>query len=229
MELSKDEIAEELASLQGIMRALRRRRRGLQKKQAIQGLNAPVEVFTEIEDVSEEIQARENEITHLKSLAAADQVPVAESEYQAMLAEEWDKSSGRLKLAQRARLDWTRVRLGIASERAQAMECTVRVELAEELFDRLNLNYLPHQFTNVPEPAAPFDFARLRKAILLDRPTAIRLFHARLSLVEHFDLNMIQNELFDPHGVCRQDDLEQFSQFLIQVRAALAQSGAAPR
>lgn len=180
MELSKDEIAEELTSLQGIMRAQRRRRRELQKKHAVRGIDTPVDVLTEIEEVSEQLQEREKEITHLKSLAAADQVPVAEIEYQAMLAEEWDKSSGRLKLAQRARLDWTRVRLGIASERALVMEYTVRVQLAEELYDRLNLN-------------------------------------------------MIQNKLFDPPGVCRQDDLEQFSQFLIDVRAALAQSSAAPR
>lgn len=227
MQLSKDEIPRELAHQQLAVQTFNERRRVLDLQAAQFGPLTPPHIVTELASLTEQIQARENEITHLKSLAAADQVPVAEIEYQAMLAEEWDKSSGRLKLAQHARLDWTRVRLGIASERAQAMEHTVRVQLAEELFDDLNLNYLPHQFTNAPQPLAPFDFARLRKAILLDLPTAVGLFHARLSFVQHFDLNMIQDKLFDPHGVCRQDDLDLFSQFLIDVRAALAQAGAA--
>ncbi len=49
--------------------------------------------MTELASLTEQIRARENEIASLKSLSAADQVPVAEIEYQAMLAEEWDKSS----------------------------------------------------------------------------------------------------------------------------------------
>lgn len=227
MELSKDEIAEELNSLGEIMRALRRRRRELQKKHAARGIDTPVEVLTEIEDVSEQLRAYKEEVATLKAWAAADHAPITEVEYQAKLAEEWDASAGRLKLAQRTRLDWMRVRLGITPERAQAMEHTLRAQLAEELFDDLNLNYLPHKFSNVSQPPTPFDFARLRKATLLDLPTAVGLFHARLSFVQHFDLNMIQDKLFDPHGVCRQDDLDLFSQFLIDVRAALAQAGAA--
>ena len=223
MNLSKDEIAEELASLHEIMHALRRRRRELQKKHAVRGIDTPVDVLTEIEDVTERIRACEEEVATLKARAAADHTPIAEVEYQAMLADEWDKSTGRLKLAQRAWLDWTRVRLGITLERAQAMEHAVRVQLAEELFDDLNLNYLPHQFTNEPQPPVPFDFVRLRKTILLDLPTAVRLFQTRLALVRYFDLNMIQNELLHPHGACRPDDLEQYSRFLGEVRAALAQ------
>jgi hypothetical protein len=135
MELPKDEIAEELTSLQEIMRALRRRRRGLQQKQAIQGINAPVEVFT--------------------------------------------------------------------------------------------LNYLPHQLTNVPQPPAPFDFARLRKAILLDRPTAVRLFHEREAPVQPVDINTVEHALLDPHDACRQDDIDQYSRFFGEVRAARTQASAA--
>jgi hypothetical protein len=229
MDLPKDEIAEELASLHEIQRAWRRRRLELQKKHAARGLDTLADVLIEIEDVTQQIRAYEEEIATLEARAVAGHTPIAEVEYQAMLAEEWDKSSGRLKLAQRTRLDWARVRLGIALEQAQAMEYAVRVQLAEELFDDLNLNYLPHQYENVPQPRLPFDFDRLRKAIQLDLPTATRLFHTRLALVQHFDLRTVENKLLDPHSACRQDDLGQYSRFLGQVKAALAQAGGVNR
>jgi hypothetical protein len=221
MKISKEEITEELASLQEIVRALRRRRRELQRQGAIRGNSVDPAVRIEIQDITAQIQEHEGEISTLEAMAAADQVPVEEIEYQAMLAEEWDKSSGRLKLAQRARRDWMRVRLGIALERAQAMEHAVRTQMAEEIFEDLNLSYLPHRFDNVPPPPILFDFDRLRKAILLDLPTAIRLFRVRLVPVQHIDIRAIEDVLMDPHSACRPDDAEYYRQFLDEVRAAL--------
>ena len=137
MKLSKEEIAEELASLREILHAWRRRRRELQKKHAIRGLDTPAEVLIEIEDMTKQIYAYEEEITRLEAMVAADHVPVEEIEYRAMLAEEWDKSSGRLKHAQCTRLDWARVRLGISLQQAQPLEQAIRMQIAEELFDDL--------------------------------------------------------------------------------------------
>ncbi len=56
------------------------------------------------------------------------------------------------------------------------MACAVVIE---ELFDDLNLSYLPHTYSGHSRPMAPFDFDRLRKAILLDPLTAVRIFRER--------------------------------------------------
>src|SRR6266540_847696 len=205
MKLSMEEIAEELASLQEILHTLHRRRRELQKKHAVRGLDTPAEVLIEIEDMTKQIHAYEEEI-----------------EYQAMLAEEWDKCSGRLKLAQRARLDWARVRLGIALERAQVMEHTVRTQMAEELFEDLNLRYLPHHYENVPPPPWPFAFDKLRKAILLDLPTAIQSIRGRFPVTPPIDIAAVGDALMDPDSTCRQDDSDQYQRFLNEVRSALS-------
>jgi len=222
MKLSMEEIAEELASLQEILHTLHRRRRELQKKHAVRGLDTPAEVLIEIEDMTKQIHAYEEEIAQFEARAAADQVPVEEIEYQAMLAEEWDKCSGRLKLAQRARLDWARVRLGIALERAQVMEHTVRTQMAEELFEDLNLRYLPHHYENVPPPPWPFAFDKLRKAILLDLPTAIQSIRGRFPVTPPIDVAAVGDALMDPDSTCRQDDSDQYQRFLNEVRSALS-------
>lgn len=125
MKLSQEEIAEELASLQKIVRSLRRRRRELQSQEAIQGISSDPKIVMEIEDITVHIREHEEEIARFETIAAAEHVPVEVIEYHAILAQEWDQSVGHLKLAQRARLDWTRVRLGISLERAREMEYAV--------------------------------------------------------------------------------------------------------
>src|SRR5215470_13107588 len=121
MQLPKEEIPREISHQQQAVLALNERRRVLDLQAAQFGSLTPPHIVTELASLTEQIQARESEIANLKSQSAADQIPVEEVEYHAMLAEEWDKSPGRLKLAQQARLEWVRVRLGIALERAQAM------------------------------------------------------------------------------------------------------------
>jgi hypothetical protein len=221
MQLSKEEIPREIAHQQQAVQALNERRRVLDLQAAQFGSLTPPHIVTELASLTEQIQARESEIASLKSLSAADQVPVEEIEYYAMLAEEWDKSIGRLKLAQQARLDWARVRLGIPLDRAQAMEQTVRVQLAEELFDDLTLNYLPHNYSNVPQPKAAFDFDRLRKAILLDRTTAVRVSHARLQKMAYpLDRQAVEIVLLDADSTCREDDAALYDRFLNEVQAS---------
>src|SRR5215212_2390982 len=118
MKLPKKEIDAEVAHQQQAVRVLRERRRALDLQSAQLGIATPPHITTEISDLTEQIRAREEEIATLETLAAADETPVTEVEYRAMLAEAWDRSSGRLKLAPRARLDWERLRLRIAPDRA---------------------------------------------------------------------------------------------------------------
>ena len=217
--MSKEEIPKELAHQQQAVQALNERRRVLDLQAVQFGSLAPPHIVTELASLTEQIQAREDEIATLKSHAAADQEPVEEIEYRAMLAEEWDRSAGRLKLAQQARLDWARVRLGIALERARAMEIAVRVQLAEELFDDLNLGNLPHNYENVAKPTTPFDFDKLRKAILLDLPTAVRIFRERYQMAHSLDRRAVEGWLLDPYSVCRQDDVVLCNRFLNEVQA----------
>ena len=224
MNVPNDEIAEEIAHQQQMVQAFNARRRVLDLQAAQFGIEAPPHIVTELAKLTEEIKTREDQIAHLKSRTAAAHVPVEEIEYQAMLAEEWHNSAGRLNLAQRTRLDWTRVRLGIALDRAQVMEHAVRVQLAEEVFDDLNFNYLPHNYANEPPPPAAFRFDRLRKAIQLDLPTAARLFYARLALVRFFDRSEVEAQLLDPHAACRQDDIERYSRFIRDVSTLRAKA-----
>ncbi len=74
------------------MQALNERRRVLDLQAAQFGSLIPPHIVTELVSLTEQIQARENEIASLKSLSAADQVPVEEIEYQAMLAESGTKA-----------------------------------------------------------------------------------------------------------------------------------------
>jgi hypothetical protein len=220
MQLSKEEIPREIAHQQQAVQALNDRRRVLDLQAVQFGSLTPPHIVTELASLTEQIQARESEIADLKSQSAVDQIPVEEVEYHAILAEEWDKSGGRLKLAQQARLEWARVRLGIALERAQAMEQTLRVQLAEELFDDLTLNYLPHNYSNWPQPKATFDFDRLRKAILLDLPTTVRVFHGRLQQMPYpLDRQAVEAALLDPDSTCREDDAALYGRFLNEVQA----------
>jgi hypothetical protein len=111
------------------------------------------------------------------------------------------------------------VRLGIALERARAMEKAVRIQLAEELFDDLNLSNLPHNYSNLAKPTTPFDFDKLRKVILLDLPTAVRIFRERLQMTHPLDRRVVEEMLLDPYSTCRQDDIELYNRFLNEVQA----------
>jgi len=220
MQLSKEEIPREISHQQQAVQALNERRRVLDLQAAQFGSLTPPHVVTELASLTEQIQAREIEIANLKSQSAVDQIPVEEVEFHAMLAEEWDMSTGRLKLAQQARLEWARVRLGIPLGRALVMEYVVRVQLAEELFDDLNLNYLPHNYSNHPKPTTLFDFDRLRKAIQLDLPAAVKLFHARLQKVGYpLHRQPVEAQLLDSDSACREEDAALYERFLNEVQA----------
>src|SRR5262249_39496169 len=138
----------------------------------------------------------------------------------AMLTEEWDKSAGYLKNVQKRRLNWVRVRLGIPLERAQAMERAVRAELAEELFGDLNLSWLPHNYGDVAQPKTAFDFDRLRKAIQLDLPAVVQLFHTHLQKAGYpLDRQAVEAQLLDPDSTCREEDAALYGRFLNEVQA----------
>lgn len=215
MTRSPDDLAEERQQLQSILRVHRRRR----LQSAMQGISVDPKVLIEIDDITDKIHAYETELADLESLAAADQTPIGEIEYRAMLAEIYDLSDGRLRLAQRTRLAWARVRLGIAIERADEMDHTVRAQLVAELFDDLNMGYLP-QPAAFPDPTMAFDFDRLCKAIALDFSTAVAIFCERLPLPHPLDWQAITDKLLDPHSACRAEDLALYQHFLDHIREA---------
>lgn len=233
MELSKDEIAEELTSLKEIMRGLRRRRRGLQQKQAIQGLNAPVEVFTEIEDVSEQMRAYEAEIKQLATRAAENQLSPAEVEYQVLLAEALDTPSGRPTVTSATQLELARLSLGLLPERARELERAIRAALVEETFNNIKadtLQYLPRRIevpSNSPGKLLTPDLQHIGRAIRLDPSTTIELLLTRLEPDQTIPLEKLGAVLIHANNISpRSHEYILFEQFLADLSAALASRSA---
>jgi hypothetical protein len=94
------------------------------------------------------------------------------------------------------------------------------MQLAEELFDELNLSYLPHNYSNVPQPTSSFRFDQLRKAILLDLPTAVRIFRARLQGLPPLDRQTVEAALLGSGNACRLDSATLYGRFLNEVQTS---------
>ncbi len=151
MNLSKQEIEEELVHKRHIVSALVRRRRPLELQAAQKGLSTPPEVLTEISALNDQIHTQGEEIAQLETLAAEGQLSLAEAEYGVMVAKAWDTPRGKPTLAGNAELELSRLRMRLVSESAQQIEHDVRVGLAEEAFSSLDAHFLELLPTK-PEP-----------------------------------------------------------------------------
>lgn len=130
MDIDKQDLDEQIEHHHEMLRILRRRLRVQERKEAEYGINVPAEVATEIMTLNERIAKHETELARLRSIAAEGEVPLAEAEYRAALAQAWEP--GRPTVAGQAHLEWVRVRSGIKPDRAEALEHEVRAALAEE-------------------------------------------------------------------------------------------------
>lgn len=146
MRRSKEEIDEDLAALQRVMRAERRRRNELRNKAAIQGFSADPSVAIELQEIEGRLKDYDAEYAALETLAAEADLPIAEVQYRIAVAEAWNTPEGRPTVVGLARLELERLRLGVAPERAQVVERTVRAALAREAIDDLNVDALLGQF-----------------------------------------------------------------------------------
>jgi len=142
MKRTRQEIQDELAHKNSLMRAYRARLHPLEIQAAQKGSSAPPEILTEISTVTEQIRVQEDEIAKLESLAAEGQLSLAEAEYRVILAEAWDTPIGRPSAAGAARLELARLRFGLSPERAQELEKEVRVALVEEVFLKIDISPL---------------------------------------------------------------------------------------
>jgi hypothetical protein len=141
----KDEITEELAHHKEMLRLYRRRLRELERKKAQYGINTPPEVNTEIIDLTDSIERHEGEVARLQTEAVVDELPLAEAEYRAILAEVWDTPQARPTVSGEARLELLRLRLGITAQRAKELEHEIRISLAKEKLldiDVLNIHMI---------------------------------------------------------------------------------------
>lgn len=154
MKLSHDEINEELASLAGIIRILRRRRAELQRQAAVSGRSVDPAVRIEIEDITAQLREHEAEVARLETLAAEGDQPLAEVEYRVQVAEAWDTPEGHPTVAGAARLELTRLRLGVSPERAAAIEHEVRVALVQQALTGLDIGVLLGTSETTP-PTSP--------------------------------------------------------------------------
>src|SRR5262249_15614673 len=88
-----------------------------------------------------------------------------EAEYRALLAKAWDTPQGRPIVAGAAQLEYDRLRLGVAVDRAYELECEIRVQLAKETC----LKILPFNFAQLTRIGGVYADAILDK----DRVTKI--------------------------------------------------------
>jgi hypothetical protein len=139
MKISKTETKEEIEHQSKIATTLRKRLRVLELQMAQQGISTPPQILTEIAVMTEQINQRESEIARLESIAAENELSLAEAEYRMMLAEVWNASNGGWPhLTATTRLEFQRLKLGLLPERAQQLEDEVRVILAEDALVRLD-------------------------------------------------------------------------------------------
>lgn len=149
MRRTKEELDEDRAALQRIMRAEQRRRNELRNKAALYGFNADPSIALELVTIEQRLQTYEAEAAALETLAAEAEAPVTEVQYRIAVAEAWNTSEGRPSVVSAARLELERLRLGVGPERAQQIEQMVRADLAREAIHGLNISALLGQFDNI--------------------------------------------------------------------------------
>jgi hypothetical protein len=138
--MENTDIEKELAHQREMLRVRRERRNILEIQAAQAGSFSRPETLMEIAALNAEIERHEAEIARLATQAAEDKFSLSEAEYRVSLAEAWDSAQGTPSIANRARLELMRLRLGISPERAQALEYEVRTQLATEVFTNIDLN-----------------------------------------------------------------------------------------
>jgi hypothetical protein len=149
--MTQEDFDEALAHRQKMLRVLRERQRVLELQAAQFGINARPEVLTEIVTLADEITRQEDDITRLRTRAAEGAFSLAEVEYRVLVAETWNTPAGRPSVVGAARLELARLQLGIKPEHAQAIERTVRVALAQEALNALDVGAL----LGLPGPSTP--------------------------------------------------------------------------
>lgn len=142
MKPENNDLAEELAHQQKMLRILRERRRVLELQAAQRGIDARPEVLTEIVSLNDEIDRHDQELARLATQAAVERFSLDEAEYRVMMAEAWSTPLGRPSLVGAARLELARLRMGIPPERAHELEREVRAGLAQEVLAELDIRPL---------------------------------------------------------------------------------------
>jgi hypothetical protein len=132
MDLSNEEIAEEIAHLREMLRILRRHRRHREQQAAKHGIDVPPLIAEEIRTFDEQIRQREHELSELESLAAVDKYPLVDAKYRKLLAEELHASDGYLGFAVSSSIELARLELGLVREKAKEIEADIRAALVNE-------------------------------------------------------------------------------------------------
>jgi hypothetical protein len=138
MQWPAEEIAEEQAHQQKMLRILRERRRILEIQTAQRGIDARPETMVEIRTLNEEIARHECEAERLESLAAEEHRSYAEVKYRMLLAKAWDVTQGKLTVVNHTRLEVARLKLRLMPDHARGLETEIREELAQEVLARVD-------------------------------------------------------------------------------------------
>jgi hypothetical protein len=227
MQLTKQEITEELAHQQHMLRVRRERRRVLEIQAAQRGIDTRPEILTEITILNEEIARHECEATQLATQAAEEYLSFAEVEYRMFLAEAWDAAQGALSVVRCAQLELARLKLGLMPERARTLEHEIRAELAHEVLARVNADmiyavqrYQPgsklHQDTNKA-------LALIGKALRLDPVVTVEWLARDTGTEPPLSLDRFAVHLFHANKIGRYSaERRIFEQFLFDLAAAHA-------
>lgn len=226
MTVERQAALDELAHKRELIATLIRRRRPLEVQAAHRGMSAPPEILTEISFLTDQIRVYEVEISHLETLAAQGVLPLSEVEYRSLVAEAWDTPRGHPTVTGRARLELSRLRLGIVPEKAYEIERYIRIALAEEAFSNIEPSFFTNISLRIDDPRFPKDnrqsLTYLGRAIRLDQETARHLFFVNLQSSDRiavYELSL-RDMLLEINRVHQHsEDFLLFNHFLIALTA----------
>jgi hypothetical protein len=214
MRRTRQEIENELAHQQQMLRILRARRRSLEQQVAQQGNGTTPQVLNELAALIDQIHIRERELGQLEALAVEDRIPGAEVEYCVLLAEAWNTPHGQPSVASATRLEQARLQLGITPKRAQELEQRIRVALAQEAL--LAVRHLD-------DLGEPHGLRSVEQAVYLDPATVLRWLLVSNSprLAQHC-VQILQKHWLSPSRIWpRPEDRSLFVRFLTTLEDAL--------
>lgn len=137
---SKQEIVDALNHEEEMLKLRRKNLRKLELQDATYGLETPVHITNQMELLVSQIRRHEEEINRLQTLSVEDQIPVNEAEYRVILAKSWNTPLGQPTYTGQVRLEFARLRLHIAPEKAKTLELEVRKGLAHEVYAHLDFD-----------------------------------------------------------------------------------------
>lgn len=140
MPQSKEEIQEELEHKQNLLKTYNRNRRVLEQRMAELGSQPDLVTLNDIDKIAARIRETENDIALLETRSIERDLSFEEAEYRAILARAWNTERGEPSYADRAKLEYERLRLRLPFERTETLEAEVKKALAVDICKHIEMD-----------------------------------------------------------------------------------------